>query len=77
MSPTATDREIFAAMVMHDTWDDADLYTVFSYLWKHRGTQIPESWYETMSSFEAELREAVTGPQHLVDEYNAAVASQS
>ena len=72
MPADATDRQIFAGLPLGDTWDDADLYTCFKYLWDSSATVIPESWCETMTKFEREFRQAVVAEPALVDEYNAA-----
>ena len=72
MPAGATDRQIFAGLPLGDTWDDADLYTCFKYLWDSSATVIPESWCETMTKFEREFRQAVVAEPALVDEYNAA-----
>lgn len=66
-----SDREIFAALPFSDTWDDADLFTVFTYLWDSSATSIPESWLDTMTQFQAEFKNAVVGDQNLVAEYNS------
>ena len=67
-----TDREIFESLKLTDTWDDADLFTVFSYLWNSKSTSIPDSWLTTMVNFEKEFKEKTIGPNGLVAEYNAA-----
>lgn len=67
-----TDREFFVNMPLSDTWDDADLYSVFDYLWKSKTTKIPESWVQTMTNFEQEFRSAVVADANLVKEYNHA-----
>lgn len=67
-----SDREIFQQMPIGDTWDDADLYTVFTYLWTSASTSVPESWRHTMEEFEYTFRSAVVASADLVAEYNAA-----
>lgn len=71
MSTSLTDREIFAALPLNDTWDDADLFTVFTYLWTSSATSIPDSWLATMTQFEAEFRTQVVADHQLVHEYNS------
>ena len=66
-----TDRELFTRMPLGDTWDDADLLTCFTYLWKSNSTAVPESWQQTMAQFELEFRTAVAASPGLVSEYNA------
>ena len=67
-----TDRELFMALPLKDTWDDADLYSCFKYFWTSSSTHVPDSWLPTMVAFEAEFRSAVIGDPKLVAEYNAA-----
>lgn len=67
-----SDREIFQQMPLGDTWDDADLFTVFTYLWSSASTCVPESWRHTMEEFECTFRSAVVANENLVAEYNAA-----
>ena len=67
-----TDREIFEGMSLNDSWDDADLFSVFIYLWESKSTHVPTSWYDTMVRFEREFRDAVVGSADLVAEYNSA-----
>ena len=61
-----TDREIFENLPLKDTWDDANLYSVFHYLWTSSSTVIPESWLHVMMKFECEFRTAVVGDPDLV-----------
>ncbi len=70
-----TDREIFERMPLDDTWDDADLYSVFKYLWNSSSTNVPDGWYETMVQFEKDFRDAVVGSADLVAEYNSATGA--
>lgn len=67
-----TDREIFMSLPLGDTWDDAELYTVWSYLWTSSSLKIPESWAQTMQNFDDEFRLAVVAEPELVAQYNAA-----
>ena len=65
-----TDREIFKALPLKDSWDDADLFSVFTYLWESNSTHVPTSWLPTMVEFEAQFRSAVVGDPGLVATYN-------
>lgn len=71
-----SDRQLFEQLPLDDTWDDADLYTVFKYMWDSRSTHIPETWQPTMQQFELQFREAVVADPSLVAEYAAARTGQ-
>ena len=53
------DLSLFASLPMGDTWPDAQLATVYLYLWKNKRVNIPPEWREAMQKFTQELR-AVT-----------------
>lgn len=72
-----SDREVFQKMELGDPWPDADLYSVFLYLWTSSGTCIPDSWKECMNKFAVEFRDAVVADVNLISEYNALVARGS
>ena len=69
-----SDRELFEALPLKDIWADADLTSVFEYLYNHKKTDIPDSWVHTMSNFRRELMDATTSGPALVDEYNRLVS---
>ena len=68
-----SDRELFQQLPLGDPWPDADLYTVFHYLWTSSALVVPESWKSCMAAFEVELRHACVADSNLVDEYNSIV----
>ena len=56
VAPAMTDREIFDSMSLGDCWWDAELPQLYWYLKKKLpNLSIPESWEETMETFEREL----------------------
>ena len=71
-----SDRELFAAMPMGDTWDESQITSVFFYLLDASTTDIPDSWYDCMYSFARELRDAVGGSAEAVAAYNEACSLQ-
>ena len=70
-----SDREIFERMPTGDPWNDADLYTVFCYLWHSKSTVVPDSWVECMTQFAHEFRELVVADPDLIEEYNELASS--
>lgn len=72
-----SDRELFEQMPVGDPWNDADLYTVFSYLYNSKSTVVPDSWAESMAQFAEEFRQLVVGDDDLRQEYNNLIASSS
>ena len=76
MARGLTDRELFEQLPLGDTWDDADLTTVFCYLLHRSSTSIPDCWIETMKKFESELKASVGADPSLVAEYNTTVLGQ-
>lgn len=50
------DLKLFQRYPLGDTWPDANLASVFFYLYKNKKVEIPNEWKETMSSFYAELK---------------------
>lgn len=62
-------------MDLTDPWTDADMMSVFSYLYLHEATSIPNSWAETMARFNGELEEATLATSSLVQQYNSLVVS--
>ena len=67
-----SDRELFRSMPLLDTWQDADLVSVFEYMYNHPRTCIPDSWVNTMQQFRGQLLETCPDPE-LVDQYNRLV----
>ena len=72
VAPGSTDREIFQALPLGDCWDDAELYSVFHYLWTSSSTHVPETWLEVMTEFSMQFRDAVVAEPDLVAQYNDA-----
>ena len=69
IDPLQSDKEIFSQLPMGDTWDDAELTSVFFYLYNSSGTKIPDSWYSCMKEFSRDLRTAVAADESVVAEY--------
>ena len=65
-----TDRELFTNMMLDDTWDDAQLATVFFYLYRSSKTVVPDSWHDCKEKFAQELLETVGAEPDLVRQYN-------
>ena len=70
-----SDREIFERMPTGDPWNDADLYTVFCYLYHSKSTVVPDSWVECMAQFAHEFGELVVADPALIEEYNELTSS--
>ncbi len=54
---------------MGDTFDDAELASVFFYLYNSSSTKIPNSWYTCMKKFACDLQTAVAADASVVAEY--------
>lgn len=64
-----TDREVFHSLALGDPWHDAELVEVWSFLYNHEKTTVPDSWCDEMAAFNGELLAQVPPPE-LVKEYN-------
>ena len=53
-----SDLKLFQSYPLGDTWPDANLASVFFYLYKNKKMEVPSEWKETMSSFYSELKSA-------------------
>lgn len=67
-----SDKELFTSMAMKDPWMDADMVSVFCYMFDHPKTMIPDSWLKCMTDFRSELLGACADPA-LVEQYNASL----
>ena len=57
-----SDREVFQAMSLGDPWHDAELISVWCYLYEDEKTRVPDSWVQTMADFHEELMAQVPPP---------------
>ncbi|CAE7729301.1 unnamed protein product [Symbiodinium sp. CCMP2592] len=55
--PGATDKELFVAMELGDTWAESEMIEVWAYLLANKNLCVPESWQSTVDAFDAELKE--------------------
>lgn len=69
-----SDREVFQAMSLGDPWHDAELISVWCYLYEDEKTCVPDSWVETMADFHKELMTQVP-PADLIEQYNCLLSS--
>ena len=53
-----SDLKLFQSYPLGDTWPDANLASVFFYLYKNKKMEVPSEWKDTMSSFYSELKSA-------------------
>ena len=56
LSPRATDREVFEALALGDTWEDASLREAYWYLRRSGMVSVPESWVATFEDLDLLLR---------------------
>ena len=68
--PEKTDKEIFAEMPCGDVWHDANLISVFMYLYNLKTTCVPSTWHACMAAFKDELQGKVGVNELLMEEYN-------
>ena len=50
-----SDRELFQQLTMDDTWPDAEMVSVWAYLYANKHLVIPHTWQSTMSDMNREL----------------------
>ena len=50
-----TDRELFEKYALNDLFLDGNLHECFFYMYGHEALQIPDSWVQTMATFNADL----------------------
>ena len=55
INTSLSDRELFEALPLKDTWSDAQVTDLFFYLLGHHGLVIPNSWHSTIMNFKEEL----------------------
>lgn len=67
-----TDRELFAKMPFTDAWVDASMCEVWKYLYHCKHVVIPNSWVDTMATFDKEITDHVCVPDDQLQEYNKA-----
>ena len=53
LNPECTDLQIFSSLSDSDCWVDAQLPSVFLYLYKK--ANIPDGWHEVMESYRKEM----------------------
>ncbi len=58
LNPELTDLQIFCSLSDSDPWVDAELPTVFLYLYEK--ATIPDQWHDVMTSFKTEMEKYVT-----------------
>ena len=51
----ATDRELFEGLEVGDTWADANMVSVWAYLYNNKHLTIPSTWQPTMSELNSTL----------------------
>ncbi|CAE7333674.1 unnamed protein product [Symbiodinium pilosum] len=56
----------FADMTLSDKWEDADLCSVFDYLYFCKYVRIPEEWVVPMKNFRSELLAEATWLQYIL-----------
>ena len=70
VAPAMTDREIFDSMSLGDCWWDAELPQLYWYLKKKLpNLSIPESWEETMETFERSCSKYLVWISHVHGDY--------
>ena len=60
ISGRATDKDLFCGLELGDTWPEAEMVQVWSYLYSNKRLHIPDSWQSTMDAFNDELRVTVS-----------------
>ncbi|CAE7342473.1 unnamed protein product [Symbiodinium sp. CCMP2456] len=60
ISEQATDKELFRGLELGDTWAEAEMVQVWSYLYNNKRLHIPDCWLCTMDAFNDELRATVS-----------------
>lgn len=50
-----SDRELFEQLPMGDTWPDAEMVSVWAYLYSNKHLLIPQTWQPTMSDLNSKL----------------------
>ncbi|CAE7232915.1 unnamed protein product [Symbiodinium microadriaticum] len=55
VSSSATDRELFEGLEVGDCWPDAQMISVWAYLYKNKHLTIPQTWQSTMAKLNSEL----------------------
>lgn len=55
----ATDKELFEALPLGDTWPEAELVQCFAYLYRNARLKIPASWQSTLKTFHQTLMDSV------------------
>ena len=57
-----TDRQLFEAMSVGDLWVDAGMVDVWTYIYKSKHVNVPESWRLTIDRFNCDVVATVPGP---------------
>ena len=55
VSSSATDRELFEGLELGDLWADAEMVSVWAYLYKNKHLIIPQTWQPTMANLNSAL----------------------
>ena len=63
-----SDRELFQGLQLGDTWPDAEMVQVWSYLYNNKQLLIPSSWQSIMHDFNIELLDTVPRPRHSLEQ---------
>lgn len=59
LNATSTDKELFEAMELGDTWPESGIIQVWFYLYRNTHLQLPDSWQDTMRRFYETLNQEV------------------
>ena len=67
LNATSTDKELFEAMELGDTWPESEIIQVWFYLYRNTHLRLPDSWQDTMRRFYETLnQEALNSAMHLM-----------
>ncbi|CAE7737747.1 unnamed protein product [Symbiodinium sp. CCMP2456] len=72
----ATDKELFQGLAMKDPWPDAEMVSVWAYLYKNKYLNIPLTWQSIMSEFNSALLDTVLHGHPLRAELDGARAGR-
>ena len=56
----SSDHQLFRALALDDTWPDAELVQLWSYLYGNKQLLIPATWQSTMAELNAQLLDTAT-----------------
>lgn len=58
VSGSMTDKDMFRSLDLGDTWPDAELVELWSYLYRNKKLIVPAGWQTTMDEFNQELQDS-------------------